>query len=169
MIDGDHSTSKKVWKHRLLIFIFLVSVVCLNILPVWQSLGVQPVLLLIVLYHCALYRPDLLSVEQLVLISLILDGIYAYPLGFSAVRLLTEYTLLLTQRKILGHQNFLWVWGGFCLFALIDGLLYSILISCVKSQWTGIFPIIPSILLTIGLYPLLTWALNRIIMRRLFT
>jgi cell shape-determining protein MreD len=136
-------------------------------LPLWQKIGVQPTLLLIILYHWTLYRSDLLPVEQLVLISLIQDGVYAYPLGFSALRLLIGYALLMTQKRILSHQRFLWVWGGFGVFVILDALIYATLLSCVKHEWTGVFPLIPGIMMTMGLYPPMVWAMNRFVMKRL--
>jgi rod shape-determining protein MreD len=167
MMYDEESMLWRIWKVRLLAFTFLIIIVCLTVLPLWQKIGIQPALFLIILYHWTLYRSDLMPIEQLVLISLIQDGIYAYPLGFSALRLLIGYTLLTTQRRILSHQRFLWVWGGFGVFTLIDGLIYATLLSCVKHEWVGISPLIPGFAMTIGLYPLTIWAMNRFVMKRL--
>lgn len=167
MMHNEESMLWRIWKVRLLAFVFLVTVVCLTILPLWQKIGIQPTLFLIILYHWTLYRSDLMPVEQLILISLIQDGIYAYPLGFSALRLLMDYTLLMTQRRILSHQRFLWVWGGFGTFVLVDALIYATLLSCVKHEWVGILPLMPGLAMTIGLYPLTIWVMNRYVMRRL--
>ncbi len=169
MMHHEESMLWRIWKVRLLAFVFLVAVVCLTILPLWQKIGIQPTLILIILYHWTLYRSDLMPIEQLVLISLIQDGIYAYPLGFSALRLLIAYTLLMTQRRILSHQRFLWVWGGFGAFVLVDALIYAALLSCVKHEWVGIFPLLPGLAMTIGLYPLTIWVMNRFVMKRLPT
>jgi len=155
------------WKRRLLVFVSLVSAVCITILPLWQKIGVQPTLLLILLYHCSVYRPDLLSIDQLVLVSLIEDGIYAYPLGFSALRLLICYALLMTQTRILSHQRFLWVWGGFGIFALLDALIYATLLSFTKHEWADMLPLIPGILMTISLYPPVIWITNLFILKRM--
>ncbi|MCE3230174.1 MAG: hypothetical protein K0R76_369 [Alphaproteobacteria bacterium] len=167
MIYDEELLPWNIWRRRFLVFIFLTGIVCLTLLPLWQNIGIQPTLFLIILYHWSLYRPDLLTVEQLVLISLIQDGLYAYPLGFSALRLLISYALLATQKRILNHQGFLWVWGGFSIFVLVDALIYAMLLSCVKSEWTGIFPLIPGMLMTTGIYPLAVWAMNRFVMKRL--
>lgn len=169
MIYNEESTIWRIWKVRLLVFTFLLIVVCLTILPLWQKIGIQPTLFLIIFYHWILYRPDLIPLEQLILISLIQDGIYAYPLGFSALRLLIDYTLLTTQRRILSHQRFLWVWGGFGIFIFVDGLIYTALLSCVKHEWIGIYPLIPGFAMTIGLYPLTIWTMNRYVVRKLPT
>jgi rod shape-determining protein MreD len=139
----------------------------MTVLPFWQKLGIQPTLFLIILYYWTLYRSDLIAVEQLILISLIQDGIYAYPLGFSALRLLINYGLLLTQKRILSQQRFLWVWGGFGLFALMDCLICATLFSCIKHEWVGIIPLIPGVFMTISLYPSFVWAMNRFVMKRL--
>jgi len=93
MMYSEESLLWQIWKRRFLVFSFLILLLCLTVLPIWQKIGIQPTLLLIILYHWSIYRSDLLSIEQLVLISLILDGTYAYPLGFSALRLLIAYTL----------------------------------------------------------------------------
>lgn len=167
MMLSEESVVWQTWKRRFIVFSFLIAVLCLTVLPIWQKIGIQPTLLLIILYHWSLYRADLLPVEQLVLISLILDGIYAYPLGFSALRLLIVYSLLMTQKRILSHQRFHWVWGGFSIFVIIDAHIYAILLSCVKHEWTGILPLIPGVMLTVGLYPLAVWGLNRFVMKRL--
>jgi rod shape-determining protein MreD len=167
MMYSEESVLWQIWKRRLLVFSLLLFILCATVLPIWQDIGIQPTLLLIILYHWSIYRSDLLPVEQLVLISLILDGIYAYPLGFSALRLLIGYSLLMTQRRILCHQRFHWVWTGFGIFVVIDALLFAILSSCVKHEWTGILSLIPGMLLTLGLYPIVVWILNRFFMKRL--
>lgn len=167
MVPGDESAIWQIWKRRIIVFSLLVGVLCLTVLPIWQKIGVQPTLLLIVLYHLSVYRSDLLSIEQLVLISLILDGVYAYPLGFSALRLLIDYLLLLTQKRILYHQRFHWVWAGFSLFVVIDAFVFAVLLSFVKHEWAGILTLVPGIFLTIGLYPPLVMGLNRFIVKRL--
>lgn len=167
MIYNEESMRWRIWKVRLLAFAVLVTIVCLTVLSLWQKIGIQPILFLIILYHWTLYRSDLMPIEQLILISLIQDGIYAYPLGFSALRLLIDYTLLTTQRRILAHQRFLWVWGGFGIFIFVDGLIYTTLLSCVKHEWVGILPLIPGFAMTMGLYPLTIWIMNRYVMKRL--
>lgn len=167
MIHSENSVLWQTWKHRFIVFFFLITVMCVSILPIWQKIGIQPTLLLIIIYHWSLYRSDLLPIEQLVLISLILDGIYAYPLGFSALRLLIPYSLLMTQKRIISQQRFHWVWGGFGVFVIIDAFIYAILLSCVKDEWTGILPLIPGMLLTLGLYPLAVWGINRFVMKKL--
>ncbi len=53
----------RAWKRRLSVFIFLTGVVCLTMLPLWQQIGIQPTLLLIMIYYWSLFRPDLLPVE----------------------------------------------------------------------------------------------------------
>src|SRR5476649_2839536 len=98
MMHNEESMLWRVWKVRLLAFAFLLTVVCMTVLPLWQKIGIQPTLFLIILYHWTLYRSDLMPIEQLVLISLLQDGMYAYPLGFSALRILIDYALLLTQK-----------------------------------------------------------------------
>jgi hypothetical protein len=133
----------------------------------WQWIGVQPALLLIILYHWTLYRPGLLSVEQLVLLSLIQDGIYAYPLGFSALRLLTDYALLAASKRMLGRQGFIWVWGGFALFAMIDGVIFTSLLLCVQAQCMSMLPLIPGTIMTVSLYPLMVAFINRFVVKRL--
>ena len=147
-------------KRRTVGFTILLANLCLTLLPFWQKVGVQPILLLIIIYYWALYRPDRLTIEQLILISLIQDGIYAYPLGFSALRLLIDYGLLLTQRRTLNHQSFIWIWGGFSIFCLMDTVVYMTLLSCVKGEWVGILLLFPNTLLTASLYPLVIVAFN---------
>jgi rod shape-determining protein MreD len=167
MIYNEESVLWQTWKRRLFVFSFLILVLCLTVLPIWEKIGMQPMLLLIIVYHWSVYRPDLLPFEQLVLLSLILDGVYAYPLGFSALRLLGLYTLLMTQKRILSYQRFHWVWAGFAVFVMVDAMIYGILLSCVKQEWTGILPLLPGSLLTIALYPPIVWVLNRFMVKHL--
>jgi rod shape-determining protein MreD len=167
MIYNEESVLWQTCKRRLFVFSFLILVLCLTVLPIWEKIGMQPMLLLIIVYHWSVYRPDLLPFEQLVLLSLILDGVYAYPLGFSALRLLGLYTLLMTQKRILSYQRFHWVWAGFAVFVMVDAMIYGILLSCVKQEWTGILPLLPGSLLTIALYPPIVWVLNRFMVKHL--
>lgn len=167
MMYNEESFLWQTWKRRIFVSLFLVFVLCISLFPIWQKLGMQPTLILIIIYHWTIYRSDLISIEQLVLLSLLLDGVYAFPLGFSALRLLGIYTLLLTQKRILSHQRFHWVWVGFSLFVMVDAIFYGILLSFVKQEWVGIFPLLPGSSLTIILYPSMVWALNRFVVKRL--
>ena len=167
MMYSEETMAWQTWKRRFLVFLFLISIIFLTILPMWNKIGVQPTLLLIIFYHWSIYRSDLLPLEQLVLLSLILDGLYAYPLGFSALRLLIDYTILITQRRILGHQRFHWVWVGFAVFVMVDAIVFGVLLSIVRHEWLSIFSLIPSMIFTICLYPLIVWFMNRFIMKRL--
>jgi rod shape-determining protein MreD len=163
----DSSIGWQVWKQHFLVFLFLLFVLYVTLLPMWQWIGVQPVLLLIILYHWALFRPGLLAIEQLVLISLVQDGIYAYPLGFSALRLLIDYALLAASKRMFGRQGFIGVWGGFTLFVIIDAVIFTSLLSCVQAQWMSILPLIPGVVMTISLYPLMVAFMNRFVVKRL--
>ena len=155
----------RAWRQRLLVFTLLLAILGLSIIPFWEKIGIYPCLILIALYYWTLYRPHLVPVEQLVLLSLVQDGIYAYPLGFSALRLLTDYTLLTTQKRILKSQRFLWTWGGFGIFALADGLVYLGLMSCIKKQWVDFMPVVPGIIMTVALFPLGVALANRVYAR----
>jgi len=167
MAYEEESLVWRTWKRRLLTFLVLLAALCLTLLPLWQTIGLQPMVLLIVVYYWTIHRPDLLTAEQLVLISLLQDGLYAYPLGFSALRLLVGYALLITQRRTLNHQRFLWIWGGFSVFCLVDALVYTILLSCVKQEWVGILPLLPGILITSSLYPLSVFTINYLVKKQL--
>ena len=155
------------WKRRFFAFLFLLFVLYITLLPAWHWIGSQPVLLLIILYHWTLYHPNLLSLEQLVLLSLIQDGIYAYPLGFSALRLLIGYALLSVPKRLLGRQGFPWVWGGFALFVLVDAVIFTSLLSCVQGRWVSMMPLIPGMVMTGSLYPLIIAFMNRFVIKRL--
>jgi cell shape-determining protein MreD len=165
--EKDSLVVWQFWKRRFLAFLFLLFVLYVTLLPVWHWIGIQPVLLLIILYHWTLYHPNLLSLEQLVLLSLIQDGIYAYPLGFSALRLLVDYALLTAFKRILGRQGFTWIWGGFALFVLIDAVIFTGLLSCVQARWAPMMSLIPGMIMTGSLYPLMIAFMNRFVMKRL--
>jgi rod shape-determining protein MreD len=169
MIYNEESVLLQTWKRRVYVFGLLLLTLCITVLPVWQKIGLQPTPLLIVLYHWSIYRSDLLPVEQLILISLVVDGIYAYPLGFSALRLLLDYLLLLSQKRILCHQRFHWIWGGFGIFILVDSCIFLTLLYFVKHEWPGILPLIPGMILTVGIYPFMIWTLNRFVKKHLTT
>ncbi len=128
---------------------------------------VTPALALIAVYYWSIYRPDLLPAVVVFAIGLIQDLLSGTPVGLTALVLLLVHGIVVSQRRVFLGMTFLVEWWGFLLVAsgaaafawLAASLLFATLLppGPVAAQW----------LLTVGLYPLLTWLISR--MRRSLT
>ena len=86
-------------------------------------------------------------------IGLALDLISAYPLGMHAVVFVAAHWATSAQRRFLASQNFMVIWAGFALIALIAAGIQWGLFSLFN--WTLLDPklILISTALTVFLYP----------------
>ena len=122
---------------------------------------VTPVVTLMAVYYWSIYRPDLLPFAATFLVGIVQDSLSGAPLGLSSLVLLLVQGVVISQRRFFHGKTFLVEWWGFMLVAPV-ALLISWL---VASLYFGML-VVPrhlgfQLLLTIALYPALTWLFTR--------
>lgn len=123
--------------------------------------GIAPVLPMMGVYYWAIYRPDLLPAWMAFLIGVLYDIIAGTPLGVNALVLLLVQGVAAAQRKFFLGKSFLVAWWAFGLLAAGAIGLSWLLVTVLHGRVVDATPVIFEYLLTMGLFPLLTWTLAR--------
>lgn len=123
--------------------------------------GIAPMLPLMGVYYWAIYRPDLLPAWVAFLIGCLYDIMAGTPLGVNALVLLLVQGVAASQRKFFLGKSFVVAWWAFGLLAAGSAGLSWLLVVILSRQVVDATPVIFEYLLTMGLFPLLTWALAR--------
>lgn len=140
------------------IFLLLLTAVP-TYLPGFAS--VSPLLPLMGVYYWAIYRPDLLPAWAAFLVGGLYDIIAGTPLGVNALVLLLVQGVAASQRRFFLGKSFAVAWWAFGLLAAGSSGLTWILVVVLTGQVMDASPVIFEYLLTMGLFPLLTWMLAR--------
>lgn len=152
------------WVRHLVPFGITMILLLLTALPLHLPglAAIVPMLPLMGVYYWAIYRPDLLPAWVAFVLGLLYDVIAGTPLGVNALVLLAVQGIAASQRRFFLGKSFVVAWWAFGLLAAgvagASWLLVSILIGTTLDPG----PVIFQYLLTLGLFPLLTWALARI-------
>lgn len=115
-----------------------------------------------VVYFWSLYRPELFSITATFATGLIHDALAGLPIGVTSLVLLLVRNLLVTQQRFFLARSFPVIWACFMLLAPVALLCRWLLVSL---WWGTLFPLSPiavELLLTLALYPLISWALGRL-------
>jgi rod shape-determining protein MreD len=123
--------------------------------------GIAPMLPLMGVYYWAIYRPDLLPAWAAFLIGLLYDIIAGTPLGVNALVLLLVQGVSAAQRRFFLGKSFLVAWWAFGLLAAGSIGLSWLLVTVLYGRVVDPTPVIFEYLLTMGLFPILTWSLAR--------
>lgn len=142
-------------------FLLTMFSVLITVLPTQlPGIGMAgPVWPLMAVFYWGLYRPDLMPAAAVFVVGIMLDALSGAPIGAGALAFLLVHGVVVAQRRFFNGKPFAVVWLG---FALIAGGAFAAgwVFACV---WHG--TIIESrvltfqYLLTIGFFPLLSWAL----------
>lgn len=123
--------------------------------------GVAPVLPLMGVYYWAIYRPDLLPAWAAFLVGVLYDILAGTPLGVHALVLLLVQGVAAGQRRFFLGKSFMVAWWAFGLLAAGSAGLSWILVAILAGQILDPRPVLFQYVLTLGLFPLLTWVLAR--------
>jgi rod shape-determining protein MreD len=123
--------------------------------------GIAPVLPLMGVYYWAIYRPDLLPAWLAFLVGFLYDIMAGTPLGVNALVLLLVQGVAASQRKFFLGKSFMVAWWAFGLLAAGSIGLSWLLVVILSGQVVDALPVIFEYFLTMGLFPVLTWALAR--------
>ena len=142
----------------LTVLLLLIGIVPLHV-PGFGS--VAPVLPLIAIHHWALYRPQLMPVAAVFVIGLLHDALTGAPIGVSAAVFVIVYGVVNTQRRFFFGKSFAIVWLGFGLVSAGAFVATWVLVSVFYGVLIQPQALFFQALLTLGGFPLLSWALLR--------
>ena len=123
---------------------------------------VAPNLALMVVFYWAIYRPDLFPAAVAFAIGLVQDALMGTPMGLNALVLLAVHGVVTTQRRFFQGKAFAVIWWAFGFVSLGAGFLGWLVMVAFSAALIDPLPGIFAVLLTIALYPLMTWLLARI-------
>ncbi len=131
-------------------------------LPGAGPASVPSLITLCVVYFWSLHRPDLMTPIAAFLIGVIHDGLAGLPLGLTSLLFLLVRDVIVRQRRFFAARPFPVIW---CCFFLLASATMALqwLLACL--WWARLFAWQPSgfeLVLTIALYPPVSWALGHI-------
>ena len=127
-------------------------------LPAYAS--VAPMLPLMGVYYWAIYRPDLLPPWAAFLLGLLDDILGGTPLGVNALVLLLVQGVAASQRRFFLPKSFVVAWLAFAVLTAGAVALSWLLVAALNRPLDPA-PTLFRYLMTLGVFPLLTWALAR--------
>lgn len=151
------------WARRFLPAGLSLLFVLVTVLPVpvpgYASL--VPMLALSAVFFWAVHDPRLLPPVVVFAIGLIQDSLSGAPMGTGTVVLLAVYGITVAQRRVFRNRSFIQVWAGFTLVAVAAVALQWLLTVAVDGAFVPPRILLFQSVLTVAVYPLVTWILHR--------
>ena len=142
----------------LTLLLVVVSAVPLG-LPYFAS--ISPLMAMMSVYYWSIYRADLMPAPAVFLIGLAQDLVSGGPLGLMALVLLLVHGLCVSQRRVFLSKPFLVGWWGF-MFVAAGAVTVAWVLACLYYlSWFDPRPVAAQLVLTVALYPPLTWLFSR--------
>ena len=123
--------------------------------PIAANVGVMAV------FYWVVYRPELIPPLAAFLLGLWQDIMVGTPLGLNALILLVVQMALVAQRRFFQGKSFLVVWWAFAMIAFLAAMLGWMMTMALYTMWLSPTPAVFQLLLTVALYPFVTWILAR--------
>lgn len=165
LMNTEKTFLKNIYAYALsffVLFFFLLT----SSAPFWRDMSIYPNLFILMYYHWILYRPDLITLPHILILSLVRDGLFDHLIGVSAIHFFILYFALFSQRHFLLNHSFPIVYVGFLVFAFIDILISWLLSSYENQAWVPIQSFVFGFIPVSFLYPL-TNVFSLAIQRRL--
>lgn len=124
--------------------------------------GVTPFSTLCVVYFWGLYRPDLFTALATFVVGLAYDALAGLPLGLTSLVLLLVRHLVVVQQRFFLARSFPVIWWCFLVLAPAVELVRWALASLWWGHWFDPQPAVASLLLTVAIYPLISFALSHL-------
>lgn len=140
------------------LLLVMLSVLPLPV-PYYGSVSVN--LGVMAVFYWVVYRPDLMPYSGAFIIGLWQDVMVGAPLGVNAFALLVVHMLLVAQRRFFQGKTFSVIWWAFAIIALIASIVTWVLIMVLHSVWLSPSPAIFQFIMTVALYPFVTWFFAR--------
>lgn len=145
----------KLITQQALILIFFLGLLMANLLPAWSLLGVAPNFMSVLVYLWTVYRPDLTSRQLYIILGLIRDGLFGYPLGVSVFEILLIVSITnLLRRYVLGKSYWV-IFLGYGIFSILSHSLIWGILSWVKATILPYEVALKTTLLNLLIYPLM--------------
>lgn len=138
---------------------FLLVFLSVTPLPIPSYGAVAPALPMIAIYYWATHRPDLLPFTVVFVAGLLLDILAGGPLGLHSFVFLICHFLVVTQRRLLVGQPFLFLWCGFVVVQLLATFLEWMAFGIYANDIQSIGPALISGMITMALFPMIAWLL----------
>jgi rod shape-determining protein MreD len=123
--------------------------------------NISPLLAMMSVYYWSIYRADLMPAPAAFLIGLVQDLVGGGPLGLMALVLLLVHGLCVSQRRVFLSKPFLVGWWGF-MFVAAGAAVVAWTLACLYFvSWFDPRPVAAQLVLTVALYPPLTWLFSR--------
>ena len=139
----------------LLVFIMIVP---------WRLPGfgpITPAFTLMAVFYWSIYRPDRLPYVATFCLGIVQDLLSGMPLGMTPLVLLIVQGILISQRRFLLGKSFLVVWWGFMIVAPTAAILSWTVGTMFFGALLAPVPIVVQVVMTVLLYPALTWLFDR--------
>lgn len=137
-----------------LIFSFLLILLMLSLLPCWSYLGIIPNFVSVILYLWTIYRPDLNSRRLYIVLGIVRDGLFGYPLGLSIIEILLLVSTTNLLRRYILNKSYWIVYAGYGIFISLSHLFIWATLSCLKGVMLPFDVVINSSIFNILSYPL---------------
>lgn len=152
------SASRQITPVGLTIVLLIVGLVPMQVPGLSQLV---PQLPLMAVYHWSVFQPRLMPAWAVFAIGTVQDLLAGGPLGVQALVLLAVYGVVRFQQRFFVGKSFTVLWLGFALIAFGAAALSWILVSVLNAQVVGPRAAAFQYFLTVGLFPLVAWALLR--------
>ena len=159
LFQRDQGVVNRLMPMLSALFCVVASIVPLH-LPGFAE--VAPGFVLMAVFHWSIYRPDLLPFFAVFLAGLCLDLLNGAPLGISSLIFLIARAVILSQRKHFVGRSFAVVWAGFVVLVAAAEALEWALASALNSMLIDPRPFLFQAVLTVALYPVVSYLLARI-------
>jgi len=141
---------------------FLLVIISATPLRIPDFGPVAPNVGLIAAYYWGIYRPDLFPAVAAFAVGLWQDVLIGTPLGMNAMVLLAIHWFILSQRRFFQGKSFAVVWWAFALIATAMAALLWLIAMAYHARLLDATPAAFQGVLTVALYPFLTWVFARI-------
>ena len=144
-------------------FVLSLLLVVASVLPIQLSdFGrAAPNLAIMATFYWAIYRPDLFPAPAAFVLGLWLDLLTGAPVGINALVLLLVHWAITSQRRFFQGKSFGVVWWAFALTISGAMALFWVLSAVYHLTLIDPSPVVFQLLLTIAVFPFLTWLLAR--------
>ncbi len=152
------TAARRLTPFGLTVILVLIGAVPLHV-PGFTS--VTPLLPMIGIYYWAIYRPDLMPVAAVFIIGLLYDALSGTPMGVNAAIFVIVHGIIDSQRRFFAGKSFTIIWLGFLLVSAGALLTTWLLVSAFYGTLVTSEALIFQYVITLGCFPLLSWALLR--------
>jgi len=145
-------------------FVTTLLFVVLSCLPLpLPGIGlIAPAITLMAVYYWSIQRPELLPPIAVFVVGFVQDALSGTVLGLSPFVFLLVHAVVVSQRRFFLGKSFLLTWWGFSLVAAGAELILWILASLIAVHLIDTRLVAVQILLTVALFPCVSWLLIRI-------